>query len=426
MSIDDREVPHLRKLADEVFGEENFVACCVWQKRYSRENRGAIGDAHEYLLVYAKDFDYFQRIRGLIAPTEEQTAVYRNSNDDPKGRWRPIPMTAQGYRPNQMYEIVTPSGARHRPPEGRCWGMIESEYLKLVAQGRIYYGKDGSSQPNVIRYLTELEGLVPWTWWPSSEVGHTDEARKEIQTIFGSQSVFDTPKPTRLLQRVLEIGTSPLSDDLVLDFFAGSGTVGEAVYRQNQKDGGRRRFIAVQLPEPHTSDEFATVAEVTKERLRRAGRSALSSANGKFDAGFRCYKLATSNIKAWAPNAADIGASLFDHIENVDTDRSAEDVLYELLLKLGLDLCVQITAQTIAGKTVHAIGGGVLMTCLDKSIVAAEAEPLALGIAAWRKALDPAGDVTCVFRDSAFENDVAKTNLAAILEQHGIAKVRSL
>jgi adenine-specific DNA-methyltransferase len=426
VSIDDREAPHLRKLADEVFGEENFVACCVWQKRYSRENRGAIGDAHEYLVVYAKDFDYFQRIRGLIAPTEEQTAVYRNSNDDPKGRWRPIPMTAQGYRPNQMYEIVTPSGARHKPPEGRCWGMIESEYLKLVAQGRIYYGKDGSSQPNVIRYLTELEGLVPWTWWPSSEVGHTDEARKEIQTIFGSQSVFDTPKPTRLLQRVLEIGTSPLSDDLVLDFFAGSGTVGEAVYRQNQKDGGRRRFIAVQLPEPHTSDEFATVAEVTKERLRRAGRSALTSASGGFDAGFRCYKLATSNIKAWAPNAADLAVSLFDHIENVDLDRSEEDVLYELLLKLGLDLCVPIEAKTVAGKTVHAIGGGVLMSCLDKAITAADAEPLALGIAAWRKALDPAGDVTCVFRDSAFENDVAKTNLAAILEQHGIAKVRSL
>ena len=426
VSIDDREAPHLRKLADEVFGEENFVACCVWQKRYSRENRGAIGDAHEYLVVYAKDFDYFQRIRGLIAPTEEQTAVYRNSNDDPKGRWRPIPMTAQGYRPNQMYEIVTPSGARHKPPEGRCWGMIESEYLKLVAQGRIYYGKDGSSQPNVIRYLTELEGLVPWTWWPSSEVGHTDEARKEIQTIFGSQSVFDTPKPTRLLQRVLEIGTSPLSDDLVLDFFAGSGTVGEAVYRQNQKDGGRRRFIAVQVPEPHTSDEFATVAEVTKERLRRAGRSALTSASGEFDAGFRCYKLATSNIKAWAPNASDIGASLFDHIENVDVDRSEEDVLYELLLKLGLDLCVPILTQKIASKTVHAIGSGVLMSCLDKAITAADAEPLALGIAAWRKALDPAGDVTCVFRDSAFENDVAKTNLAAILEQHGIAKVRSL
>jgi adenine-specific DNA-methyltransferase len=426
VSIDDREAPHLRKLADEVFGEENFVACCVWQKRYSRENRGAIGDAHEYLMVYAKDSDYFQRIRGLIAPTEEQTAVYRNPNDDPKGRWRPIPMTAQGFRPNQMYEIVTPSGARHRPPEGRCWGMIESEYLKLAAQGRIYFGKDGSSQPNVIRYLTELEGLVPWTWWPSSEVGHTDEARKEIQTHFGSQSVFDTPKPTRLLQRVLEIGTSATGDDLVLDFFAGSGTIGEAIYRQNLKDGGRRRFIAVQLPEPHALDEFATVSAVTKERLRKAGLSASQSAGKEFDAGFRCYKLATSNIRAWAPKRDDIGESLFEHIENVAEDRSEDDVLCELILKLGLELCIPIAGRTVAGKSVHAIGGGVLISCLSKSIAASEAEPLALGIVEWTQLLNPAGGITCVFRDSAFETDVAKTNLAAILEQHGIAKVRSL
>ncbi|KAB0331438.1 site-specific DNA-methyltransferase [Janthinobacterium sp. PLB04] len=426
ISIDDNEAPALRKVADEIFGEENFVACCVWQKRYSRENRGAIGDAHEYLIVYARDFDYFQRVRGLIAPTEEQTAVYRNSNNDPKGRWRPVPMTAQGYRPNQMYEVVTPSGARHRPPEGRCWGMIEREYFKLVEQGRIYYGKDGSAQPNVIRYLTELEGLVPWTWWPASEVGHTDEARKEIQTIFGSQSVFDTPKPTRLLQRVLEIGTDPSSDDVVLDFFAGSGTMGEAVFRQNLKDGGRRRFIAVQLPEPIAEGDYATVADITKGRLRQAAKALKPSAPAGADLGFRVFSLDTSNIRAWVPNSSDLVQSLLDSQDHLLEDRSESDLLYELLLKFGLDLCVPISHQAIAGKDVYAVGNGILMACLTPGIGAAEVEALAQGIVSWHKELAPSGDTTCVFCDSSFADDVAKTNMAAILVQNGIQNVRSL
>ena len=427
ISIDDREAPRLRALADEIFGEENFVACCVWQKRYSRENRGAIGDAHEYLVIYAKDFDYFQRIRGLIAPTDEQTAVYRNPNDDPKGRWRPIPMTAQGFRPNQMYEVVTPSGARHRPPEGRCWGMIESEYLKLRAAGRIYFGKDGSAQPNVIRYLSEMEGLVPWTWWPSSEVGHTDEARKEIQTIFGSQDVFDTPKPTRLLQRVLEIGTSAASDDLVLDFFAGSGTLGEAVLRQNLKDGGRRRFILVQLPEPTGKAEYPDIASIARKRLKVAADDVKTKSKGtSLDVGFRAFKLDTSNIRAWLPNQLDVAKSLLDNLDHIQQGRSGDDLLYEILLKLGLDLCVPIQSRTILSKTVKSIGGGVLFACLEEKMEGAEVEQVAQGIAAWRKELAPAGDTTCVFRDSAFADDVAKTNMAAILEQNGIANVRSL
>jgi adenine-specific DNA-methyltransferase len=185
--------------------------------------------------------------------------------------------------------------------------------------------------------------------------------------------------------------------------------------------------MLVQLPEPIERDGYSSIADISKERLRRASRL-LRSENPMFggDLGFRVFKLASSNVAAWEPAREDLAKSLFDHLDHVDSTRSDEDVLYEVLLKLGLDLCVPIVARSIAGRTVNAIGGGVLMTCLDRSITVADAEPLALGITAWRKALDPAGDVTCVFRDSAFENDVAKTNLAAILEQHGIAKVRSL
>jgi site-specific DNA-methyltransferase (adenine-specific)/adenine-specific DNA-methyltransferase len=260
VSIDDNEIGNLRLLMDEIFGRKQFVACNVWQKRYSRENRGAIGDVHEYLVVYAMNPDKFQGVRNRIPIDAKQAGVYKNPNNDPQGRWRGIPMTAQGYRPNQMYKIETPSGKVVEPPEGRCWSTIESEFLKLKSEGRIYFGKNGDSQPNVIRYLSEVEGFVPWTWWPHDEVGHTDEARKEVQSIFGTQTAFDTPKPPRLIQRVIQISTKP--DDLILDSFAGSATTAHAILKQNAEDGGNRRFILVEIDENIAKN-------VTAERVRR-------------------------------------------------------------------------------------------------------------------------------------------------------------
>jgi adenine specific DNA methylase Mod len=227
ISMDDSEIVLLRMLMDEIFGRERFIACNVWQKRYSRENREAIGDVHEYLVVYAMNPEKFKTARNRIGLSEQQAKIYKNTSNNPNGRWRGIPMTAQGYRPNQMYEIKTPSGAVHHPPEGRCWSMIEPEFQKLLTAGRIYFGKDKKSQPSVIRYLNEVDGFVPWTWWPHEEVGHTDEAKKEIQALFQTQTAFDTPKPTRLLERVLQIATNP--GDLILDSFAGSGTTGHAI-----------------------------------------------------------------------------------------------------------------------------------------------------------------------------------------------------
>ena len=246
VSIDDNEVFNLGALMNRVFGEDNHVATCVWQKRYSRENRGAIGDAHEYLLIYAINPFNFKVRRNKISLTEKQISVYKNI-DPVHGRWRDIPMSAQGFRLNQMYEIVAPNGKRHTPPEGRCWSTVEPQYLKLFDQGRIYFGKDGNGTPRIIRYLSEVEGVVPWTWWPHEEVGHTDEARKEIQDIFGTQTAFDTPKPVRLIERILRIATK--LDDLVLDFFAGSGTTAHAVMKLNAEDGGNRRFILVSSTE---------------------------------------------------------------------------------------------------------------------------------------------------------------------------------
>lgn len=267
-SIDDNEMLHLGMLMDQVFGEGNRVATCIWQKRYSRENRGAIGDAHEYLLVYAINPDIFKERRNKIPPTEKQAAVYKNPTNDPKGPWRVIPMTAQGFRPNQMYEIVTPKGVVHRPPEGRCWSTIEPEFKKMLAEGRIWFGKDGTAQPGIIRYLSEVEGVIPWTWWPHEEVGHTDEAKKEIQSILGTQTAFDTPKPVRLMERILRIATKP--NDLVLDFFAGSGTTAHAVMKLNTEDGGNRRFILVSSTEATNEEPEKNICrDVCAERLRR-------------------------------------------------------------------------------------------------------------------------------------------------------------
>ena len=278
VSIDDNEVAALRFLMDEIFGASRFIACNVWQKRYSRENREAIGDVHEYLLVYATNPAKFKISRNKVPIDEKQAKVYRNPNNDPKGRWRPIPMTAQAGHAtqDQFYEITSPSGKKFRPPAGRCWGLAQATFEKLHAEGRIYFGKNGNSQPNVIRYLSEVDGVVPWTWWPHDEVGNTDEATKDLMAIFGGTSPLDTtPKPTRLIERILQIATD--KDSLILDSFAGSGTTGHAVLKQNAADGRQRRFILVEMEED-------IAQSVTAERVRRVAQG-YTNAKGQAVAG---------------------------------------------------------------------------------------------------------------------------------------------
>lgn len=278
ISIDENEVANLKLICNEIFGTNQHVATISWQKRYSRENRGAIGDAHEYILVYASDLETFKLTRHKVEFDENSAKVYKNPNNDPKGRWRAVPMTAQGYRPNQMYPITTPSGIVHYPPEGRCWSTIESEFRKLLAAGRIYFGKEGNSKPSIIRYLSEVEGMVPWTWWPHEEVGHTDEAKKEIISVLGNAEMFDTPKPVRLIERILQIASDP--DSTILDSFAGSGTTAHAVLNMNKADGGNRKFILVEMMDYADS--------ITAERVKRVidgygeGKNAVAGTGGDF------------------------------------------------------------------------------------------------------------------------------------------------
>ena len=235
---DDSEQAYLKVMMDELFGREQFVASIIWQKRYSRDNRPAIGPVHDYILVYAPLGAAWRDVRNRVPRDARSSRQYRNPNNDPRGPWRAIPMDAQGYRPNQMYEIVTPAGVLHRPPKGRCWSTIQERYNDLLAAGRIYFGQDNRGRPNIIRYLSEDEGLVPWTWWPQDEVGHNDEAKKEILDFFQVEEAFPTPKPERLMHRIIAIGSD--SGDIVLDCFLGSGTTAAVAHNMG------RRWIGIE------------------------------------------------------------------------------------------------------------------------------------------------------------------------------------
>lgn len=437
-SIDDSEVHHLRQAMSEVFGEDNFIANVVWQKKYTRANDAQFfSDNHDHILVFAKS-----RAESELAGqprNEDQIAAYSNPDGHPKGPWKATPLHAKSGSNTSSYRFK--NGVEWTPPLG-TYRRFSNEAMEKMDDGdEIWFGVDGTSTPSRKSFLADVkDGVTPVTIWPHDEVGHNHEANNELKALLG-QGVFDNPKPTRLVRRMLELATSSDAQAVVLDFFAGSGTTGHAVLGQNAADGGNRRYILVQLPEPLDPDnkdqkvaaEFCdklgrprNIAELTKERLRRAAAKVKTdSPNWKGDAGFRVFRLDQSNIRAWQPSG-DLEKDLIDSVEHIVPGRSEQDVLTELLLKLGLDLCVPIEQRKVAGKTVHAIGGGVLLACLDTRIGKDDAEPLALGIAEWHQALAPAGETTCVFRDSAFENDEAKTNLAAILEQHGILHVRSL
>ena len=279
VSIDDSEGSYLRVIMDTIFGRQNFIASNVWQKRYSRENREAIGDVHEYIVVYARHPESFKRTRNRVPLTEQQAAIYKNPNNDPKGRWRAIPMTAQGFRPNQMYPITSPAGIVHLPPEGRCWSTIEGQFQRLLSEGRIWFGKEGKSQPNTIRYLSEVDGFVPWTWWPSEEVGHTDEAKKEIHALFGKVDAFATPKPERLMQRVINISTNP--GDLVLDSFLGSGTTAAVAHKMG------RRYIGIEM-----GDHAAELAAPRLRKVIDGEHGGISASVGwQGGGGFAFYRL---------------------------------------------------------------------------------------------------------------------------------------
>lgn len=435
VSISDAENHNLRECLDEVFGQENFIGCVIWNSTKSVTNTALISVSHTHNLIYARSKEYFVENRPHFRLPEDGDG-FANPDNDPRGPWKADPFQVGGERPNQLYPITNPiTGEVYRPNAGSSWKNELKVFENLMADGRIVFGASGEAGPQRKRFLSEAEerGKVTKTLW--DDVDTTTNATQALKELMG-EKVFDNPKPVDLIRRFIQLGTHDPSGAVVLDFFAGSGTTGHAVLEQNAEDGGSRRFITVQLPEHLDADEneqklaaaFCTknklppnIAALTKERLRRAGKRI-----GKGDVGFRAFRLDQSNIRAWQPDPSDLEGTLLANAEHLVPGRTEQDVLYELLLKLGLDLCVPIETKDIAGKAVHSVGGGALIVCLADGLTKDTVETLANGIVAWRKEIAPAVDTRVVFKDSGFADDVAKANMAAILNQNGILDVRSL
>ena len=463
VSIDDNEIERLRLACDEIFGEENFAAqLCVQSNPRGRQSDTFFATVHEYLLVYAKARE--SCVIGGAALTDKQKAEF-NQNDSAEKPYRLLGLRQRGAaslredRPDMFFPIyVNPQTLKVslKPASGFTQKVVPRK--STGEDGRWMWGKEKCQRdidlliPRLIKRRSEFDIFVVdyleksgkersrkfKTIWSDKKL-NTQNGTQEVKDLLGC-AAMSFPKPVALLQDIIQFGTD--DGDMVLDFFAGSGTTGHAVMAQNVINGGNRRYVLVQLPEPldpvnkdqKVAAKFCkklkkplNISELTKERLRRAASKIIAD-NPLFagDTGFRVFKLDRSNIRAWNPNPAVLEASLFHHQDHLLEGRSEADMLCELLLKLGLDLCEPIETRSIADKDVQAVGGGILIACLAETIAREDVEPLAVGIVDWYKMLAPDGDTTCVFRDSAFADDVSKTNMAAILEQQGIAHVRSL
>jgi adenine-specific DNA-methyltransferase len=464
ISIDEKELQHLRLLCNDVFGEECFVAVLtVLCNPKGRSQDKYFATNHEYVLVYSKSVlptGFF-----AIAKDEEQIeAEYPEEDEGGKYRLLELRNTHREFgkhnRRNLFYPLFTNEDGEVSLEKEKGWhevlpiwddgfeGCWTWDANKTARDIDLLVGQTVNGRWKIYRkgYASGADRMLKTIL--VDKTYYTERGQKEFNALFKTKAkLFQSPKSPFLLSQLFQ--TCTVDSDIVLDFFAGSGTTGHAVMAQNSADGGKRRYILVQLPDPLHPDnrdqkvaaEFCrkqklspNIAELTKERLRRAARK-IKEENPMFagDLGFRVFKLDSTNIREWEPKREDLAQTLAESIEHLKTDRSEADILYELLLKLGLDLCVpmekrEVSSQETEGEshTVHAIGGGVLMACLSEKIGREDVEAVGQAIVEWHKALAPAGDTTCVFRDSAFADDVGKTNMAAILEQNGIANVRSL
>ncbi len=423
---------------NEIFGEENFICNAVWQKAYTANMTAEfISDTHDHILIYAKDSNSAEL--GRFDRTDEQKAKFKNPDNDPRGPWKAENLSAGKFYSAGQFVISGPTGEQFLPPPGRYWRCNEDQYRNWLSDRRITFGKDGDGRPMLKKFLSEaVEGLTPSSWWRHEDFGSNKEASIELKALFDGAAVFQTPKPVKLLRRIIELATE--GDDLIFYFFAGSGTSAHATIESNEQDCESRRFLLVQLPEQLDPDEKSqktsadfcgeigkvpNIVELTKERLRRAGKK-LKDEKPLFpgDLGFRVFKLDSSNIVAWDPDRENLSQTLLASTEHVKPDRSEQDVLFELLLKLGLELTVPIEEKTIAGKAVRSVGAGSLIVCLAPKIGRDEVEPLAHGIVAWHKELAPAGETQGCLSRQCLRGRRGQGEPHS--EQHGLTNVRSL
>ena len=376
ISIDDNEVENLRKVCDEIFGERNFIAQLIWERAYSPKNDAKfISNSHDYIFMFAKSIDKF--VIGRLERTKEANARYSNPDNDPRGVWKPSDMSVKTYTASCDYPITTPSGKIVEPPAGRCWSLSKNAFFERLRNNRIWFGPDGDSVPCIKRFLSELkyEGMAPTSILFYKEVGHSQEGAQEVVSLFGDKGVFDGPKPVRLLMRLLTLANLH-EDSIVLDFFSGSATTAHALMRHNAEKDKSCKFILVQIPEKISDKkkniEYQNICEIGKERIRRAGRKIKEDNKDKpgidrLDTGFRVLKLDSSNMEDvfYTPDKFDAD-KLF--IDNVKPDRTPEDLLFQVMLMLGIELSASIVERTIGGKKVFSVMNDYLIACFDSNI----------------------------------------------------------
>lgn len=422
ISIDDNEQANLKRVCDEVFGEDNFLANIIWEKVHTRKNSSrTFSVSHEHILAYAKSKELWDRI---LLPRENNDA-YKNPDNHPKGPWKLDPITAHNeYSAN--YEITKPNGVVLKRPEGGYWRFSEQSIKEKIKNDEIVWG-EGSSYPMIKRFLSETQGgLVPVTIFDRGFAGDTSSSKKELDYLFEVKGIFEYTKPTLLLKRLMQL--SCRHDDIVLDFFAGTSSTAHAALLLNSEDGGNRKFIMVQIPEENfeivnnklepkkgAAGEaykagYKTIAEISKERIRRAGKQILEGEcheDWNKDVGFRVLKVDTSNMKDVYYNPNEISqADLLDSVDHIKPDRSSEDLLFQVLLDWGVDLTLPIHRETIHGKEVFIVDQNALVACFERGIT----EELVAELAQ----LQP---LRMVFRDNGFASDSIKINATQIFKQ---------
>ncbi len=430
ISIDDNEVFNLKKVCDEVFGEENFVASFVWQKKYGPANDAKnVSSTHEYILLYAKQLSEWKT--GLLPRNDEQLKAFKNPDNDPRGLWRASDLSARTYSANCDYEIISPAGQKFFPPPSRAWIINKQTYLDLLGDNRISFGVNGTGRPMQKKFLSEVkDGITPETGLDRAKCDDNKIARYELKEIF-PENIFDTPKPIKLILHFMKISNLG-HNDIILDFFSGSATTAHAVMQLNAEDGGNRQYIMVQLPE--ATDEkseafkagYRNICEIGKERIRRAGAQIQEkyaqiqmndAEHAPLDVGFKVFKLDSSNLKAWDASALMdtqvdfLQQRMHDMIDRVKPDRSDLDMIVEVALKLGFPLTTKIEKEQIGTKAVYLVGElGELLVCLANELQPTEIETMA----------SYAPGQIVIARDS-FKDDTAIANAHYILQDRGIA-----
>jgi adenine-specific DNA-methyltransferase len=416
ISIDDNEIATLRHLCNEVFGDSNFVATIIWQKVYAPKNSAQwFSEDHDYILAFAKNKSEWRP--APLPRTAEMQARYSNPDNDPRGPWKAGDMSARNRYDAGVFSIRCPSGRIiEGPPTGRYWGIDEKKFLALDQDNRIWWGQDGNNTPAIKRFLSEVaSGRTPQTLWFYDEVGHTQDAKKALLKYVQfshTENVLNSVKPVELIQRLLTLAGPANDESIILDFFMGSGTTAHAVLKQNLEDGGKRRFIGVQIQEPVPIPEegIGTIFDMARTRIVNVTHEMTSEDGTLFPRsdissnGFRVLKVDTSNMKDvyYTPDALRKN-DLFDHIENIKEDRSSEDLLFQVLLDWGVDLTLPISRESIDDKTVFFVDQNALAACFDTGVT----EELVKKIAA-RKPL------RVVFRDAGFSGDAVKINVEQI------------